>query len=67
MDTPDTTLAKLTVGVLMESSFLPSRINNDPTDRIIAATAREYGFMVMTRDRALLDYAKQGHLSAIEC
>jgi PIN domain nuclease of toxin-antitoxin system len=36
-------------------------------DRAIAATAREYGFTVMTRDRALLDYAAQGHLSALTC
>ena len=35
--------------------------------RIIAATAREYGYTVMTRDRALLDYAAQGYLSALAC
>jgi PIN domain nuclease of toxin-antitoxin system len=67
MNMPDTALAALTAAVLMESSFLPGRMNDDPADRIIAATAREYGFTVMTRDRALLDYARQGHLSAVEC
>jgi PIN domain nuclease of toxin-antitoxin system len=51
----------------MESSFLPGSIHNDPADRIIAATAREYGFTVMTRDRALLAYAAEGHLSALAC
>jgi PIN domain nuclease of toxin-antitoxin system len=67
MSTPDTATAALTGEILMASSFLPGRLNNDPADRIIAATAREYGFTVMTRDRALLDYAKQGHLSVLEC
>lgn len=60
-------LAELSARILMESSFLPGDLHSDPADRIIVATARECGFAVMTRDRALLDYAKQGHLSAIEC
>jgi len=51
----------------MESSFLPGSLHRDPADRIIAATAREYGHTVITRDRALLDYARQGHLAAVEC
>lgn len=53
--------------VLLQSSFLPGKPPREPSDRIIAATAREYGFTVMTRDRALLDYAREGHLSALEC
>ena len=67
MKAPDTALAELSATVLMESSFLPGNLHFDPADRIIAATAREYGFTVVTRDRALLDYAKQGYLSAMEC
>jgi PIN domain nuclease of toxin-antitoxin system len=51
----------------MESSFLPGKFPKDPADRIIAATAREHGYTVVTRDRALLDYAEQGYLSAVEC
>jgi PIN domain nuclease of toxin-antitoxin system len=60
-------LCDLTAGILLDSSFLPGRLNDDPADRIIAATARECGFTVMTRDTALLDYAAQGYLAAIEC
>ena len=67
MSAPDTALAELSAKVLMEASFLPGNLHPDPADRIIAATAREYGFTVMTRDRALLDYANDGYLSAIEC
>lgn len=67
MGAPDTVLAEMSAKVLMESSFLPGSLHYDPADRILAATAREYGYTLMTRDRALLDYAKEGHLSAVEC
>jgi PIN domain nuclease of toxin-antitoxin system len=67
MSTPNTKLAELTPKLLLESAFLPGDLPKDPADRIIAATAREYGFTVMTRDRALLAYAKEGYLSAMEC
>jgi PIN domain nuclease of toxin-antitoxin system len=60
-------LCELSANVLLDSSFLPGRIHKDPADRIIAATAREFGYTVVTRDRALLDYAAQGYLSAMEC
>ena len=64
---PEIGLADLPAHVLLESSLLPGKFHRDPADRIIAATAREYGFTVMTRDRALLDYAKEGYLSVLEC
>ena len=67
MSTPNTLLSELTPKVLLESSFLPGDLPKDPADRIIAATAREYGLTVMTRDGPLLEYAKQGYLSAVEC
>jgi PIN domain nuclease of toxin-antitoxin system len=60
-------LAQMPAHVLLESSWLPGELHGDPADRIIAATAREYGFTVMTRDRALLDYGAQGYLSVLEC
>ena len=67
MNVPDTALAELTPKALLDTSFLPGSLHSDPADRIIAATAREYGFTVMTRDRSLLDYAREGHMSAVEC
>jgi PIN domain nuclease of toxin-antitoxin system len=60
-------LCPMPAELLLESSFLPGGLHGDPADRIIAATAREYGYTVVTRDRALLDYAAQGHLRALEC
>jgi len=67
LDLPNVKLAELPTRVLLESSFLPGSPPRDPADRIIAATARDFGFTVMTRDRVLLAYAKEGYLSAISC
>ena len=64
---PGIGLAELSTRVLLDSWKLPGKLNRDPADRIIAATAREFGYTVMTRDRAMLSYAKQGHLSVFEC
>jgi len=65
--TPNMRVAELTPRVLLESSFLPGSPPRDPADRIIIATAREFGLTVVTRDRALLDYANDGYLNAIAC
>ncbi|MFL5237298.1 MAG: type II toxin-antitoxin system VapC family toxin [Rhizomicrobium sp.] len=64
---PQVAVAEMPPHILLESSFLPGNLVGDPADRIIAATAREFGYTVITRDRALLDYAAQGHLAVIEC
>ncbi|HVU22198.1 MAG TPA: type II toxin-antitoxin system VapC family toxin [Rhizomicrobium sp.] len=64
---PEIAVAEMPPHVLLESASLPGNLNRDPADRIIAATAREYGYTVMTRDKALLDYGKEGHLSVLEC
>jgi PIN domain nuclease of toxin-antitoxin system len=60
-------LVSLPSHVLIASSFLPGNPPNDPVDRIFAATAREFGHTLVTRDQPLLDYAAQGHLHALAC
>lgn len=60
-------LAPLPVEVLIASSFLPAPVLRDPADRIVAATAREYGYRVMTRDAPLLAFAEAGQMQAIAC
>lgn len=60
-------LAPLPPGVLVESSFLPGTPLRDPADRIIAATARAFGYRILTRDRLILDFAAEGHAQAIAC
>ncbi len=64
---PGVRLADMSPDVLIASSYLPGKPPNDPTDRIIAATARELGATLITRDRKLLDYGAQGHMSVVEC
>ncbi|HEY7552690.1 MAG TPA: type II toxin-antitoxin system VapC family toxin [Hyphomicrobiaceae bacterium] len=64
---PGVAIAGLSAEVLMDSSFLPGTPPRDPADRIIAATAREHGYTVMTRDAVLLTYAREGYLSAVGC
>jgi PIN domain nuclease of toxin-antitoxin system len=64
---PGVAMAPLSAEILLDASFLPGAPPRDPADRIIAATAREQGYTVMTRDAALLAYAREGHLSAVEC
>lgn len=64
---PGVRLAALTPKVLIGSTALPGSPPSDPADRIIAATARLYGYRVITRDSKLLDYAAQGHVLVTAC
>jgi PIN domain nuclease of toxin-antitoxin system len=66
-EVPGVRLAEMSPDVLIGSSYLPGKPPKDPTDRIIAATARELGATLITRDRALLDYGAQGHVAVLEC
>lgn len=59
--------AKMPPDVLLASSTLPGDLHGDPADRILVATAREYGLRLVTRDRKILDYAAKGHVMAMEC
>jgi len=60
-------LAPLTPKMLLASTSLPGTPPSDPADRIIAATARVHGHLVITRDQELLDYSRRGHLRAKAC
>ena len=66
-DAPGVKLADMSPELLIASSYLPGKPPNDPSDRIIAATARELGATLITRDRALLRYGAQGHVAVAEC
>ena len=56
-------LLPLTPHILIESTRLPGIIHRDPVDRILTSTAREHGLALVTRDKQLREYAKQGHLT----
>ena len=66
-EVPGVRLAEMSPDLLIASSYLPGTPPKDPTDRIIAATARELGATLVTRDRTLLDYGEQGHVAVLEC
>jgi PIN domain nuclease of toxin-antitoxin system len=67
MQAPGLQLSDMSPGVLIASSFLPGTPPADPADRILAATAREHEYRLVTRDRPLLRYAEQGHIQALAC
>jgi PIN domain nuclease of toxin-antitoxin system len=67
LEAPGVRLADMSPDVLIASSFLPGVPPRDPADRILAATAREYGYRLMTRDTPLLTYARHGHLQTLVC
>lgn len=67
LQAPGLLLAEMPPDLLIASSFLPGTPPRDPADRILAATAREYSYVLVTRDRPLLDYAEQGYIRAIAC
>jgi PIN domain nuclease of toxin-antitoxin system len=66
-EVPGVRLAEMSPDLLIASSYLPGNPPRDPFDRIIAATARELGATLITRDRALLDYGEQGHVAVVGC
>jgi PIN domain nuclease of toxin-antitoxin system len=67
LELPGMALAELSPDILIASSFLPGKPPRDLADRIIAATARDLGATLITRDSYLLSYAKQGHVNIIAC
>ncbi|MDQ0465327.1 PIN domain nuclease of toxin-antitoxin system [Caulobacter ginsengisoli] len=64
---PGLKAAPLAPAHLVQSSFLPGDPPRDPADRIMAATARQEGYRLMTRDRLLLAYGEAGHMQALAC
>ena len=66
-DLPAVALAAMPTSVLVASTTLPGRPPNDPADRIIIATARAFGYVLATRDAAILDYGAQGHIRVVGC
>ena len=56
------TLLPLSTRILIESTRLPGGLHRDPSDRLLAATAREHGLTLVTRDKDLLEYGRKGYL-----
>ena len=64
---PGMRLAELSPDILIASSYLPATPPRDPMDRILIATARELAATLITRDRAIIAYGEQGHVSVLAC
>lgn len=56
-----------TTSILVASHFLPGKLNKDPADRIIVATARARGLTLCTTDADLVSYGRAGHLAVLPC
>jgi PIN domain nuclease of toxin-antitoxin system len=63
---PGMRLAPLEPGIAIAAARLPRSFMHDPADQIIVATARHLGLPLLTADNTILDYAKAGHLRAID-
>ena len=64
---PGVALSEMPPSVLVASASLPGAPPGDPVDRILIATAREFGYALVTRDRKMLEYGGHGHVQVLEC
>jgi PIN domain nuclease of toxin-antitoxin system len=62
---PGLSLMPLTPSICVRSFRLPGVFHGDLADRLIVATARELGAVLLTRDERILKYAALGHLRAL--
>jgi len=56
----------LTPEIALESSNLPGKLEGDPADRIIVATARAWNATLLTEDHRLIEYSHQRHVRVLE-
>lgn len=53
--------------ILVESTALPGSIHKDPMDRILVASARLLDMVLVTRDKPILAYGREGHVRTLAC
>ena len=58
-------IVPLDVEVVVALNGLPASFHGDPADRLIVATARALGAVLLTRDRKMLAYGRRGHVRTI--
>jgi PIN domain nuclease of toxin-antitoxin system len=66
LDLPGVQLTPLTPEIAVASTRLPWEMHADPADRILVATARKLGAILVTADKALLDYSRHGHFAVLD-
>lgn len=60
-------VAGLTPKIAAASENFPEGVLRDPADRLIAATAREMGLRVVTRDRGFVHLRESGDVDVLVC
>jgi len=63
---PQVRLAPIEPSIAVDAGRLPGAIHGDPADRLIIATARALSCPLLTSDRRILDYSRQGHVEAFD-
>ncbi len=63
---PGIRIEPITPEIAVASTRLPGIIHPDPADRMIAATARHLGAILVTDDQLLLDYGTAGHIKVLK-
>jgi PIN domain nuclease of toxin-antitoxin system len=58
-------LAPLTPSIAILSTRLPGNFHGDPADRFLVATARIDGARLITKDRRILEYGREKHVSVL--
>ena len=61
---PGVCMAPLSIEVSVASTRLPGAFHCDPADRMIVATARHLGAILVTEDKLILKYGKAGHVKS---
>ncbi|MCF6211457.1 MAG: type II toxin-antitoxin system VapC family toxin [Gammaproteobacteria bacterium] len=54
----------LDIDVALQANQLPDFAHADPVDRILVATTRHHDLTLISEDRKILDYARQGYVRA---
>ena len=62
---PGVRLCPLLPEIAIASNRLPWEMHAHPADRIVVATARHMGAILVTADSQILEYGKQGHLRCL--
>ena len=65
LNRPGFVLVGLAPEIAIESCNLPGEFHADPADRFLVATARLKSAVIVTRDKRILKYGKQGHVKVM--
>ena|SRR6266853_1272386 len=63
---PGIELVDLSPEIAIESTRLPEGFHADPADRILIATARNRNAILVTADRAILEYSRSKHVRVLD-